>query len=143
MAGSASAVAGLLREPSESGGDLGLVRRGSQAIGLAIGPESPVEIALANLCRGDLAPRQVGARVLGQLEDALPGRHRRVLAVDPIQDVPEAVERCAGNRRVVEADHPLVDGARVRVLTVLEERVGTAKEIDRGRPIERSGRERR
>src|SRR5204863_9478625 len=99
MAGSASAVAGLLREPSESGGDLGLVPRGSQAIGLAIGPESPVEIALANLRRGDLAPRQVGARVLGQLEDALPGRHRRVLAIDPIPDVPEAVARCGRDRR--------------------------------------------
>ena len=124
-------VARFLGQPAEPGRDLRPIGRGRPALGLAIGRDRPVQVALADARRSDLAPGPVGARRLWQLEDRLPGRDRLALAIEPVERLPEAQQRRRRHRRVVEADHaPVVD----RGVTVLAgvQQLGRAVE-DRAR----------
>ena len=67
-------VAGLLVEPAEAAGDLGLVLGRRPAVRLAVGGDRAVQVAVADARGRDVPPRRVGRRRLGQLEDGRPAR---------------------------------------------------------------------
>ena len=82
----------------------GLVLARRSLVGLAIGVDGAGQVAVADAGRRDVAPGRVGERVLGQLEQRLPGLDRRRLVVEAVVDLAQAEQRGPGERRVVEPD---------------------------------------
>ena len=105
-------VAGLLVQPAEPVGDLGLVLRGRPTVGFAVGRDRAVQVAVADPRRRDVPPGGVGRRRLRQLEDGRPARDRLRLVVEPVVGLAEAEQRRGGDRRVVEADDARRSAAR-------------------------------
>ena len=97
-------VAGLLVEPAEPAGDLGLVLRGRPSIGFAVGRDRAVQVAIAHPRRRDVPPRGVCRRRLRQFQDGHPARDRLGLVVEPVVRLAEAEQRRGGDHRVVETD---------------------------------------
>ena len=102
-------VADLLRQPPEPRRDLGPVRLRRPLLRLAVRDDRALQVARAHLGRGDVAPRRIGRGVVGQAGRLLPGRQRLPVVVQAVQRLAEADQRRAGDRDVVEADHPLVE----------------------------------
>ncbi len=70
---------------------------GRPTLGLAIRADRPVQVALADRRRGDVAPGRVGRWRLADLEDGLPVRHRRVVLAGAEPRLAEPQQRRRGD----------------------------------------------
>ena len=121
-------VAGLLGQPAESRGDLGLVLRGSPAIGLSIGIDGLVQIARADAHARKVPPSPIRGSVLGQGGHGLPRRGGARLVVHPVQRVARPEQRGAGDLGLGMARGAPEVGDGQLVLAGLERRAAACDE---------------
>ena len=133
-------VTGLLGQPPEPGGDLGLVGCGRPSIGFAIGPLRGTQVALADAGRRHVPPGRIGRWRLADLDGGFPRRDGADLVVEPVASLAQPEQGGGRDGRVVEADDALVVDRGVPEVAGREQLVaahqqalgGLAREASRG-----------
>ena len=125
-------VAGLLGQPAEPAGDLGLVLGRRPAVGLAVGVDRAVQVAVADARRRDVPPGRRRSRASrGSSRTAVQRRDRLGLVVEPVVRLAEPEQGRRRDRRVVEADDAIEVPAGVGEIAGGEQLAATLEQRQR------------
>jgi hypothetical protein len=103
----------------------------SQPNRLAVGLVGAHQVAASHAGRGDVPPRSVRGRRLGQVEDPLPREQRSTLVIESVARLAEAEERGAGHGRIVEADDAAEAEGRIAEVAAAQRRIPVGQQSQR------------